>query len=152
MISMLRRWWWVPAGLGGVALASLISVYVYPAARETISFVLGRPYFAECTTAIKKEAALPSGRYRITEHVCGAHGRSMYIVFLLPANDLLAMPLFNSVDLPVPEEVREHDARTYEIVLAEALPDGSDRLPVRITAMGVPERQYNFFDGRPSEY
>ena len=152
MVAIVRRWWWVLSGVGGVALGGLIWVYVYPAAHETISFMLGRPHFAECTTAIKTEAALPSGRYRITEHVCTASGRSMYIVFLLPANDLLAMPLFNSVDLPVPQEVREHDANTYEIVLAEALPDGTDRLPVRLTAMGVPERQYNFFDGMPQEY
>ena len=44
-------------------------------------------------------AALPSGRYRITEHVCAPDGRTMYVVFLLKTDEFMAVPLLHSVDL-----------------------------------------------------
>jgi hypothetical protein len=72
----------------------------------------------------------------------------MYVVFLLPANSLIAVPLLHSVDFPVPQLVRQHDARSYEIVLEDAIPDGSDRLAVRLDSTEFPERYYAFVEGR----
>ena len=71
----------------------------------------------------------------------------MYVVFLMPPRDL-PVPLFHSVDFPIPELVRQHDAQRYEIVLAAPLTDGRDRLPVTLDATGLPERYYGFLDGQ----
>ena len=151
MSFIVRRWWWVLAGLGGAGLAGVAWIYLYPPVFQAVTFLLGRPHFADCTTAVRAEAALPSGRYRITEHVCAPSGRTMYVVFLLKTDEFMALPLLQSVDLPVPREVREHDSKAYEIVLAAALPDGNDRLPVTLDAGGFPVRYYTFVDGEPEE-
>jgi hypothetical protein len=143
-VAASRRIWWVVACVAGVAVFALMVIYLYRPVLQTISFMLGRPYFADCSTAIKSEGPLEGGRYRITRHICGPEGRAMYVVFLLRPNDWTAVPLLHSVGFPVPEEVRQEDAQSYEIIFAGALSDGASRVPVTLDAMGFPERYYGF--------
>jgi hypothetical protein len=150
-VTASRRIWWVAGCLGALALFALMLTQLYPPALRTISFMLGRPYFENCSTEIKAEGPLADGKYRITEHVCGPDERTMYVVFLLRADDWLAVPLLHSVEFPIPAEVRQRTAQTYEIILAAALTDGVDRLPVRLDTAGFPERYYGFRNGREED-
>ena len=145
--ARLHRYRWFLAAAASLALGAILYVYVYPPLLQTVSFMLGRPYFDNCSTAIKTEGELTDGKFRITEHLCAETERTMYVVFLMPPRDL-PVPLFHSVDFPIPELVRQHDAQRYEIVLAAPLTDGRDRLPVTLDATGLPERYYGFLDGQ----
>jgi hypothetical protein len=145
-LPRVRRYWRLFAGLGSLGALSLMFVYLYPPVYQVISFLLGRPHFDNCSTAIKAEGPLDGSTYRITEHDCP--DKTMYVVFLLPSNSPIAVPLLHSVDSPVPEAVRQQDARSYEIVLADTLPDGQDRLTVKLDSTGFPERYYGFVEGR----
>jgi hypothetical protein len=146
-----RRLWWVAGCVGGVAAFALMATWLYRPVLQTISFMLGRPYFADCSTVIKSEGALEDGRYRITKHVCSPGGGTMYVVFLLKSNEWIAVPLLHSVGSPIPDAVQQKDADSYEILLVSALPSGESRLPVTLDATGFPERYYAFRQGRPEE-
>jgi hypothetical protein len=146
-----RRFWWVAGAVGGIAAFGLMATYLYRPVLETISFMLGRPYFADCSTAIKYEGRIESGRYRITKHVCSPGGGTMYVVFLLKSNEWTAVPLLHSVGSPIPEAVHQKNDDSYEIVLVSALPSGESRLPVTLDAIGFPQRYYAFRHGQPEE-
>jgi hypothetical protein len=146
-----RRIWWVVAGVGGVAVFVLMMIYLYQPVLQTISFMLGRPYFADCSTGIRSEGPLEGERYRITQHFCGSDSRAMYVVFLLRSNDWTAVPLLHSVGAPVPQEVRRKDAQSYEVIFAGTLHDGTSRVPVTLDATGFPERYHGFRHGRPED-
>jgi hypothetical protein len=135
--ARLHRYRWFLAAAASLALGAILYVYVYPPVLQTVSFMLGRPHFENCSTAIKTEGELQAGKFRITEHLCAPAEHTMYVVFLMRAGDF-AVPLLHSVEFPVPEAVRQHDAQRYEIVLAAPLTDGSDRLPVTLDATGFP--------------
>jgi hypothetical protein len=146
-----RRIWWVVAGVGGVAVFVLMMIYLYQPVLQTISFMLGRPYFADCSTGIRSEGPLEGERYRITQHFCGSDSRAMYVVFLLRPNDWTAVPLLHSVGAPVPQEVRRKDTQSYEVIFAGTLHDGASRVPVTLDATGFPERYHGFRHGRPED-
>ena len=147
----LHRYWWFIAASASIALGWLLYLYAYPPVLQTVSFMLGRPYFDNCSTAIKAEGPIKAGKFRITEHLCAPAEQTMYVVFLLPSGEFGAVPLFHSVEFPIPQEVRQHDSHRYEIVLATPLTDGSDRLPVTLDATGFPERYYGFRNGRAED-
>ena len=150
MAARLHRYRWFLAAAASLALGAILYVYVYPPVLQTVSFMLGRPVFENCSTAIKTEGELRDGKFRITEHLCGPAERTMYVVFLIPPRDF-AVPLFHSLEFPIPEGVRQHDAQRYEIVLASPMTDGRDRLPVTLDAAGLPERYYGFDAGRAQD-
>jgi hypothetical protein len=149
--ARLHRIGWFLAVAASLALGALLYVYVYPPVLRTVSYMLGRPYFENCTTAIRTEGPIAAGKFRITEHQCGPHEQTMYVVFLLRSEDFGATPLFHSVEFPVPEGVRQHDSQRYEIVLAAPLTDGRDRLPVSLDETGWPEQYYGFHHGEATE-
>jgi hypothetical protein len=151
MPAHLHRYGWFLVAAASLAFGLALYVFVYPPVLRTVSFMLGRPYFEDCSTAIKTEGVVKAGRFRITEHLCGPAEQTMYVVFLLPSGEFGAVPLFHSVEFPVPEEVRQHDSHRYEIVLAAPLTDGRDRLPVTLDATGFPERYYGFRNGRAED-
>jgi hypothetical protein len=146
----LHRYRWFLAAAAGVAVGALLYVYVYPPVLQTVSFMLGRPVFDNCSTAIKTEGELKDGKFRITEHLCAPSEHTMYVVLLMRPWDF-AVPLFHSVEYPVPEAVQQHDSLRYEILLATPLTDGRKRLPVTLDATGFPERYYGFRDGKAEE-
>ena len=143
----LHRYRWFLAAAASMALGAILYTYVYPPVLQTVSFILGRPYFENCSTAIKTEGDLQAGKFRITEHLCAPAEQTMYVVFLMRAGDF-AVPLFHSVEFPIPEAVRQHNSQRYEILLAAPLTDGSDRLPVTLDATGFPQRYYGFRNGQ----
>jgi hypothetical protein len=145
-LPRIRRFWWVFACLGGLGALGLMVAYLHAPVYQTIMFMMGRPTFENCSTAIKAEGPLNGSTYRITEHDCP--DKTMYVVFLLPSDSLLAVPLLHSVEFPVPDKVRQVDERSYEIVLVDPIPSGPDRLAVRLDKTGFPERIYGFVEGR----
>ena len=148
--ARLHRYRWFLAAAASLAVGAILYVYAYPPVLQTVSFMLGRPYFDNCSTAIMTEGKLKDGKFRITEHLCAPADRMMYVVFLLPPRDF-AVPLFHSLEFPVPETVQQHDSQRYEIVLATPLTDGRTRLPVTLDAAGFPERYYGFDAGRAQD-
>jgi hypothetical protein len=150
-IATSHRIWWVGACVAGLAVFVLMVTYLYQPVLQTISFMLGRPYFADCSTGIRSEGSLEGERYRITQHFCGPDSRAMYVVFLLRPNDWAAVPLLHSVGSPVPQEVRRKDAQSYDVIFAGALHNGTSRVPVTLDATGFPERYYGFRHGHPED-
>jgi hypothetical protein len=150
MSTSLHRYRWFLAAAASLAVGALLYVYVYPPVLQTVSFMFGRPMFENCSTAIMTEGELKDGKFRITEHLCAPSDHTMYVVLLMRPGDF-AVPLFHSVEYPIPEAVQQHDSQRYEIVLVTPLPDGRNRLPVTLDAAGLPERYYGFRDGKAEE-
>ena len=57
-IATSHRIWWVVACVAGLAVFALMVTYLYQPVLQTISFMLGRPYFADCSTGIRSEGPL----------------------------------------------------------------------------------------------
>src|SRR5262245_448610 len=106
-----------------------------------ISVVRGNPEFPGCTTQVKAEGALTGASYRITESKCPRD--NINIVFYTKSFMPFAIPIYigNKGD-PVPEQVRQNDARSLEIVFAKRGDKGNERLVIKLDSNGIPVVDY----------
>ena len=123
---------------GGHAAATRIVALARGGVFSTvISIAQGNPKLPGCTTSVTGEGALTAATYRITQSKCKT--QTISFVFYMPPNLPFAMPIYtgNGAD-PVPQQVRQRDATTIEIVFAKPGKDGSDRLLVKLDTNGMP--------------
>jgi hypothetical protein len=142
-----RRKLWVWSGVTAAVLA--LAVWGgYKAATANwgpistvISIVRGNPEFPGCTTQVKAEGALTGATYRITESKCTR--QDIHIVFYSKSLLPFSIPIYigNKGD-PVPEQVRQHDAGSLEIMFAKRNGKGSERLVIKLDANGIPVVDY----------
>ena len=86
---------------------------------------------------MKAEGALTGASYRITESKCAKD--NINIVFYTKSLMPFAIPIYigNKGD-PVPEQVRQHDARSLEIMFAKRNGKDNERLTIKLDSNGIP--------------
>ena len=106
-----------------------------------ISIVRGNPEFPGCSTQVKAEGALTGASYHITESKCASD--NINIVFYTKSLIPFAIPIyFGNKGDPVPEQVRQNDARSIEILFAKRGDKGNERLVIKLNSNGIPAVDY----------
>jgi len=102
-----------------------------------ISIVRGNPELPGCSTQVRAEGELSGATYRITESKCAKD--NINIVFYTKSLMPFAIPIYigNKGD-PVPEQVRQHDARSLEIMFAKRNGKDNERLTIKLDSNGIP--------------
>jgi hypothetical protein len=125
--------------LAVVALIALIAYRFGEPIYGTVSFMVGRPYLPDCTTAITRQETVGDLWYRITEQTC--ERMRLHYVFVARAKSTMSFmvtPAFMSVDSPIPRSVSRQGERSFFIKVEPSFADGNDVLEIFMGPSGVP--------------